>query len=90
MFANLLELISRRAPQTYENAFVEKVTVIKKTPRNRRVEQFLIAGWVLIALKSVLVFWAIHRWHVPFSPWWVVAPTVMFATLCTALYVWRE
>ncbi|MGA3007188.1 MAG: hypothetical protein ABSE59_04780 [Opitutaceae bacterium] len=90
MFANLLELISRKPPQAYENAFVEKVTVTRKTPRSRRVERLLMAGWVLIAGKSVLVVWAIDRWHVPFNPLWVIAPTVMFATLCTALYVWRE
>ena len=90
MFANLLHLISRRPPQTYENAFVEQVTVTEKSPRNRRVEQLLIAGWVLIAIKSVLVIWAVHRWHVPFSPLWVIAPTVAFAALCTAVYFWRE
>lgn len=90
MFANLLELIIRKPPQACEAVFVEKVVVTRKTPRNRRVEQIIIAGWVLIALKSVLVIWAIHRWHVPFSPWWVIAPTVMLAALCTAIYIWRE
>jgi hypothetical protein len=90
MFANLLRLISGPPPPTYENAFVEEVTVTQKTPRNRRVEQLLIIGWVLIAIKSVLVVWAIHRWHVPFNPLWVIAPTVMFAALCTAIYLWRE
>jgi hypothetical protein len=90
MFANLLQLISRKPPQTYEGAFVEEVTVTRKTPRSRRVEQLLIIGWVLIAMKSVLVVWAIHRWHVPFNPLWVIAPTVMFAALCTAVYLWRE
>jgi hypothetical protein len=90
MFANLLHLISRRPPHTYENAFVERVTVTEKSPRNRRVERLLIAGWALIAVKSILVVWAVHRWHVPFNPLWVIVPTVMFATLCTAVYLWRE
>jgi hypothetical protein len=90
MFANLLQLFSRKPPQAYENAFVERVTVSKKSPRNRRVEQLLVAGWILIAVKSVFVVWAVHRWHVPFSPLWVILPTVAFAALCTAVYFWRE
>jgi hypothetical protein len=90
MFANLLQLISRKSPPAFEDAFVEEVTITKKTPRNRRVEQLLIACWVLIAMKSILAVWAVHRWHVPFNPLWVIAPTVMFAALCTAVYLWRE
>ena len=90
MFANLLQLISRKPPPGYERAFVEEVNVTKQTPRNRRVEQWLIVGWIFIAVKSVLVVWAVHRWHVPFNPLWVIAPTVMFAALCTGLYLWRE
>jgi len=90
MFANLLQLFSRKPPHAYESAFVERITVTQKLPRNRRVEQLLIAGWVLIALKSVLVVWAVRRWHVPFNPLWVIAPTVMFGALVTAVYFWRE
>jgi hypothetical protein len=90
MLANLLRLISRNPPRSYEDAFVQEVIVTRKTPRNRRVEQLLVIGWLLIAAKSVLVIWVIHRWHVPFSPWWVIAPTVAFAALCTAIYLWRE
>jgi hypothetical protein len=90
MFANLLQLISGKPSQNCENAFVEEVTVTRKTPRSRRVEQLLIVGWALIAMKSVVVVWAIHRWHVPFNPLWVIAPTVMFAALCTGIYLWRE
>lgn len=91
VFANLIQLFSPKPPQAYENAFVERVTVTAKLPRNRRVEQLLLIGWALIALKSLLVVWAIHRWHVPFSPLWVIVPTVMFGALCTGLYLfWRE
>lgn len=91
MFANLLQLFSRKSPDIYENAFVEHVTVTTRSPRNRRVGQLLAIGWMLIALKSVLVVWAIHRWHVPFSPLWVIVPTVMFGALVTAVYYfWRE
>jgi len=90
VLANLIQLFSRKPPQTYENAFVERVTVSDKLPRNRRVEQLLMAGWALIVLKSILVTWAVHRWHVPFSPLWIILPTVMFGALVTAVYLWRE
>ena len=90
MFANLLQLLSRKPARIYEDAFVERVIVTVKSPRNRRVEQLLAIGWVLIACKSVLVVWVIHHWHVPFSPLWVIVPTVIFGALCTAIYFfWR-
>ncbi|MDE3083802.1 MAG: hypothetical protein KGJ37_01105 [Verrucomicrobiota bacterium] len=90
MLAPLSQLLSRKRPHGYENAFVEKVTVTRRTRRSRRVEQLLIIGWVLIGIKSVLVVWTIRHWHVPFNPLWVIAPTVAFAALCTAVYLWRD
>ncbi len=46
----------------------------------------LALGWVLIALKCVLVTWAIERWQVPVHPLWVVGPTLLFAGLVTVLW----
>lgn len=47
----------------------------------------VIAAWVLIALKCVLVTWAIDRWQVPIHPAWVIAPTLVFAALATLLWL---
>jgi hypothetical protein len=55
-------------------------------PRNRRVECLIITGWFLIVLKSIVVWWACMRYAVPFHPLWLIAPTVAFGALCTAVY----
>jgi hypothetical protein len=44
-------------------------------------------AWALIALKCVLVTWAIGHWSVPINPLWVVIPTILFAGLATVLWV---
>jgi uncharacterized membrane protein YgcG len=90
MFANLLQLISRRAPPDYERGFVKEVQVKNPIPRNRRLERLILACWVLIALKSAVVVWAVRHYHVPFSPLWVIAPTVVFAILGTWVYWVRK
>ena len=43
-------------------------------------------AWLLIAVKCSLVWWAIGRWHMPFHPLWIVAPTIVFAMLATGLW----
>jgi uncharacterized membrane protein len=45
---------------------------------------------VLIALKSWLVIWAVAKYHVPIHPLWVIVPTVLFALLCTLVYLLRD
>jgi hypothetical protein len=49
-----------------------------------------VAGWVLIALKCTLIWWAITAYAVPIDPLWLVVPTVAFALLATGLYLWRD
>jgi hypothetical protein len=90
MFADLVRLIHRRAPVDYERSFVRKVTVSDRAPRNRRVERFIAICWVLIVVKSFAVLWLFDRYHVPVNPLWVIAPTVVFAALCTAVYLLRD
>ena len=46
--------------------------------------------WVLILLKSFAVVWLFDRYHVPVNPLWVIAPTVIFAALCTVVYLLRD
>ena len=47
----------------------------------------MAVAWVLIAIKCVVVWWAVERWHMPFHPMWVIAPTLAFAALATFLWV---
>jgi len=53
----------------------------------RRVRWFMAIAWMLIATKCVLVWWAINHWNVPIHPLWIVAPTLVFAALATALWL---
>lgn len=90
MLPNFLQLIARKPASHYEESFVHDVNVTRKRPRNPRVERLLWWGWGLIAVKSIVVWWACARYPVPFSALWVILPTVAFATLCTLVYFWRQ
>jgi membrane protein YdbS with pleckstrin-like domain len=90
MLADLIRLINRRPPADYERGFVREVSVHQKAPRNRRVERLLAICWVLILLKSFAVVWLFDRYYVPVNPLWVIAPTVVFAALCTVVYLLRD
>jgi hypothetical protein len=90
MFANLLQLITRRPPPGYEHSFVQEVRVRARSPRNPRIERIIVGGWVLIVAKAFLLSWLVEKYHLPFHPGWVIIPTVIFALLCTAVYFWRD
>jgi hypothetical protein len=90
MFADLVRLINRRPPFDYERGFVRAVKVSSQAPRNRQVERTLGLGWLVIVIKSFAVFWLFHHYRVPVNALWVVAPTVIFAALCTAIYLLRD
>ncbi len=71
-------------------AFVEEVRILntqKISPLMRRV---LVIGWALIAIKSVLVWWACDHFALPFHPLWIVGPTVAFGALCTGVYFYAK
>lgn len=89
MFPNLFPLISRRPAPDYEQGFVVEVRTRSRRVRNPRIERLFVVAWVLIALKTAFVLWAVPHYHIPFSPYWVVVPTLMFAALCTAVYFRR-
>lgn len=86
MFANLLQLISRRTPPDYDRGFVREITVTRRVTRNPRTQKLLLFGWLVIAAKSALIIWAVHHYHVPIDPMWVIVPTVIFAAVCTLIY----
>lgn len=91
MFANLLQLISRRPPPEQMSQFVEGVRLVDHVPaRNRRAEKLFLICWILIAGKCWLIVWLVDKYHMKFSPLWVNAPTVLFALLCTAVYFLRD
>ena len=92
MFANLLQLIGRRPrPGHYDLAFVAEVELAKpREPRNRRSEWLIAICWVLIALKSLGVWWLVDAYQMPFDAWWIIAPTIAAGAVCTGLYLWRR
>ena len=90
MCADLIRLINRRPPDDYERGFVREVSVSDRSPRNKRVERVLAICWVLIVVKSFAVVWLFGHYHIPLSPLWVIAPTFVFAALCTVVYLLRD
>jgi len=66
------------------------LALLPREPRNPLAEKWIAAGWVLILVKCVLIWWAIIAYNVPIHPLWLVAPTIVFAALATALYIWRD
>lgn len=89
MFANLIQLLTRRPPEGYDHAFVEDVHVHRRAGRNRRSEALLLLGWLLIGLKTWATFWFVDTYHMPFNAWWIVLPTLFAAAVCTWIY-WRR
>lgn len=90
MLVNFLQLFGRNPDNEYEQAFVKEITVLEKPLRNPRVERVILIGWLLITLKSVFVWWACANYKVPFHPLWIIAPTILFGLLCTAVYFRRR
>ncbi|OAM91334.1 hypothetical protein OH491_22720 [Termitidicoccus mucosus] len=73
------------------DAFIEGIAVNGhgRTPRERRMRCYLVAGWVLLAAKCAAVWWACAEYEAPFHPLWIVGPTVLFGALCTLVW-WRR
>ena len=86
MLANLLQLLGRTPDSDYEQAFVKDIAVREKLPRDPRTERIIVWCWVLIGFKSALIWWACKHHAVPMHPLWIIAPTLVFALLCTAIY----
>lgn len=91
MFSGLLAWIAGRPASTpYERAFVSDVRVRRPRERDPRMMKFILICWLLIAVKHILVIWAVSHYRMPFHQLIVNAPTWIFATLTTAAYIWRE
>jgi len=90
MFTNLLQLITGRPPSDFErNPFIEEVRVTSSEPRSPRVERFILICWILIAVKHVLVIWAVAHYPVPFHQLWINFPTWLLGALGTGVYFAR-
>lgn len=91
MFANLVQLITRRPPtvEAVQRAFVQDVEVHHRPVRNARLERTILICWVLIAAKHVLIIWACRNYPVPFHQLWVNAPTWLLGALATGVYFGR-
>ena len=90
MLPNFVRQFSRRRAEDYGQGFVEEVTIEETVVRNRRMERLIGIFWVVIVAKCFLIWWVIEHFRIPFSPWWVIAPTLIFAAVCTAVYYWRD
>lgn len=90
MFANFLQLMTRRPPSE-GRGFVEEVRLVDHLRRrNPRAERLFLLFWLLIAGKCALVVWLVEKYRMPLDPLWVNAPTVAFALLCTGVYFFRD
>lgn len=90
VFANLLQLISRRpSAEVARHAFVEEVAISDRERRNPRVERLIFICWVLITIKHVAIIWVCHRYPVPFHQLWINFPTWLLGVLATGIYMWR-
>ena len=92
MFAPLLPRFPRRDPDPGETgrSVIEEIQIAHpREPRSRKLELVLAICWVLVLAKCVLIHWACRRYQVPLSPWWIIGPSLAFASLCTFVY-WRR
>jgi len=71
-------------------AFIEEVRPLNTQKTNPLLSRLLVAGWVLIAIKSVVVWWACAHYTLPFHPLWIIGPTVAFGALCTGVYLYAK
>jgi hypothetical protein len=90
MFANLFQFFSGRDPADFDQPFIEEVRVRRPVPANPRAEKLILVCWGLIAVKHVLVIWAVHHYAVPFHQLWVNFPTFLLGLVATWAYYARD
>lgn len=90
MLANLFPWLNRQPAPPCEQAFVTEVRIRQPLPASPRVEQFILLCWILIAVKHVLIIWAVQRYHIPFHQLWVNAPTWAAGVVATWSYYARD
>lgn len=71
-------------------AFIEEVRPVRTQKTSSWANRLIVGGWVLVAIKSWVVWWACAHYALPFHPMWVIGPTVAFAALCTGVYLFAR
>ncbi len=79
-----------REPNPGARAFVRPAPSRGAIARNAWAERLILAGWLAIAVKSLLVIWAVEHWAIPFHPYWINGPTFLMAAVVTAIYFGRN
>jgi len=79
-----------RGPDPFGRRFVRPAAKREPIARNALAERLILAGWLVIVAKNLLVIWAIDHWAVPFHPYWINVPTILMAGLVTAVYLRRN
>lgn len=90
MLAKFLQLLTPAAHFFKDDDVATKLRTSRHRPHPPRMPLWLVAGWILIAVKCVALWWLIAKYQVPIHPLWLVIPTVLFGMLATAVYVWRD
>lgn len=73
-----------------DSPFIKDIRVREAPKTTPWATRLIIGGWILIGIKSVVVWWACAHYGLPFHPLWVIAPTVAFAALCTGVYLYAR
>lgn len=91
MLAKFLQLLMPRA-SFYDDTGdrTRPAPALSRKAHERRVERWIVIGWVLILAKCAAMWWAIEKYQVPIHPLWLVGPTILFGLLATAVYIWRD
>ena len=81
-----------RLEKAYERTLSdERIGQPTRRPQDRRrVMQVIRICWVILIVKSLLVVWACDRHETPFSPLWIVAPTLVFGMIATVVYYYWD
>jgi hypothetical protein len=70
--------------------FIKEISVSDVPETSPWATRLIVGGWILIGIKSIVVWWACAHYALPFHPLWVVGPTVAFAALCTGVYLYAR
>ena len=89
VFANFLHLGPGRPSPGGHGAFVEEVSVSRPESRDPRVLRLILVCWGLIAVKHVVVIWAVWHYRIPIHQLWINFPTWLLGALATAVYFGR-
>ncbi len=89
MLANTVKLRGRPGEGIHGKTFIEEVRVKEQRPA-AGFDRVLVLFWGLMLSKCLFSTWAVGYWDMPVSSFWVWLPSLVFGTVCTVLYRYRE